>query len=251
MPGPGGWWFPLSRWPTLIIYWWQENRGRPSQLLLPGTPLSVHTHTDTHNQTQAHLIAQSLTHACSYWKRLTPFHKYKRTQTKSFCVSPFFGVTRFCIALLLSNAILCCTFAPSLSLPPPPFSCLQLSFFHLLLWCYWLCHTGTDRRRDRGWEGECESSRVVCHIFRVCKCCNNECAAAYVRVIFWKIRVLTLINALSIQPIISKIMPSQYNHNISLTYTKCCEFPHDAMTKCSPQTLKQILYCFEYFFVGK
>lgn len=37
---------------------------------------------------------------------------------------------------LLTAMILCCTFAPSPSLPSPPSSCLQLPLFHLLLWCY-------------------------------------------------------------------------------------------------------------------
>lgn len=83
----------------------------------------------------------------------------KNTCKEHFLRPLFGGVTCLCIALLLSSVILCCTFAPSPSLHL--FLPASSSFFHLLLWCYWLCHTGTDRNRGVGVEwggGQCVKS---------------------------------------------------------------------------------------------
>lgn len=148
VPGPGGWWFPLSRWPTLIIYWWQENRGRPSQLLLPGTQLSANTHTNKYRHIDSHNDSHTS------MQLLKETHSLPHVKTHAKNIFPF-GSFLWChVSTLLSSTVKCdsvlhfCTF----SFPPPLSSCLQRSFSHLLLWCYWLCHTGTDRKRDRGRE---------------------------------------------------------------------------------------------------
>lgn len=149
VPGPVGWWFPLSRWPTLIIYWWQENRGRPSQLLLPGTPLGActHTYTFSHNDSQIcmQLLEQTRTHlntnACREKKMLPS--SLLRCHTFLHC------------SLLLSSVILCCTFAPlppSTSLFLPPALLLSPPAVVLLT----LSHRNRQKERwgreGRGWE---------------------------------------------------------------------------------------------------
>ena len=170
VPGPGGWWFPLSRWPTLIIYWWQENRGRPSQLLLPGTPLGVpkHTHTHTHTQTNTdtHIRTMARTHARPRrGSRLTPCRACRQKEKKKSPSSsfPFLRCHTFVhCSLLLSGVILRCTFAPSPSLRPSLPASSSPSFTS----CCGVTDSVTQEQTEGETEGgrgrECESLRVVC-----------------------------------------------------------------------------------------
>lgn len=123
---------------------------------------SAHAHTHARTQRLKYLNNDS----DPYMHAVIGFKPY-RTQTFFFFL-PFAFFLQchtflHCCRLML-GMILCCTFA---QFPSPLSSCLQLSSFHLLLWCYWLCHTGTDRRRGRGWGGQCAT---LCTVSKTAVC---------------------------------------------------------------------------------
>lgn len=173
MPGPGGWWFPLSRWPTLIIYWWQENRGRPSQLLLPGTLLSVppaptYTHTNKHR----HTYSQNDSHTCMQLLESTQTLSHIQMHADIFFFppsSPFCGVTCFCIALFYCQAWFCVALLHPLPLFLPPPLSLPASSSPSFTSCCGVTDSVTQEQTEGETEGgrgrECESSRVVCNIW--------------------------------------------------------------------------------------
>lgn len=162
VPGPGGWWFPLSRWPTLIIYWWQENRGRPSQLLLPGTQLSANTHTnkyrhiDSHNDshTSMQLLKEThtLPHVKTHARNIFPFGSFLWCQRLRIAL--FYCQVWFCAALL--HLLLPSTsffLPPALLLSPPAVMLLTLS------------HRNRQKERQRAGDGE--NVRVVCKMLEL------------------------------------------------------------------------------------
>lgn len=113
--------------------------GLPSCCCLAPRSLCPYTH--IYNKVNRHKASHSCTEGDLH-RQTSWFHSF----------SFFFCLVTHLVARLLSTVVARCTFAPCTS----P-SCLKRSLFHLLLGCYWLRRTGTDRRRGGG-GGRCESN---------------------------------------------------------------------------------------------
>lgn len=120
--------FQMARSDHLLMTVEQRKAFPAAAAWRPAQYAHTQVNTNTHIHTMTH------THACSYWNRLTPcrtdidpcrqnfLYLFALSHVSALLYSP---VTR-------DSVLHFCT----LSLPSPPSSCLQLSLFHLLLWCY-------------------------------------------------------------------------------------------------------------------